>query len=174
MIIMILIIITIIILITIMIKLRYTGLTSTLFSIARKNKKTHSKKFFKFFPKEVFLIFRWMELSSPKLKKFLTFFWKKNLYLIFFIRIFIIRMFFITIIRRDFYVVSNKLRNRFFFFFSTITFLLKTLEDNSFCLFYKLNLSILLIDKYTESPLLVFYYCKNLSWCYSLRFHFSF
>ena len=43
-----------------------------------------------------------------------------------------------------------------------IYILLKTLGDNSFSFFYELNQSILLINKFIESLLLVLYYCENL------------
>ena len=72
--------------------------------------------------------------------------------LIFFIRIFSIRT------TRKFFVVGNKLD---VFFQQHIYFLLKTLEDDSLYLSYKLNRSILMIGKYSESLLLVFCYCEH-------------
>ena len=61
-----------------------------------------------------------------------------------------------------------------FFLQQHIYILLKTLEDNSLYLFYKLNQSILLINKYIKSLLLVFYYweiCIDFS---TIRFYFIF
>ena len=39
------------------------------FPSSKKRKKTHSEKISSIFPKNIFLIFQGMELSSPKLKK---------------------------------------------------------------------------------------------------------
>ena len=47
-------------------------------------------------------------------------------------------------------------------FFSLTAILLKAVEDISLYLFKILNQSILLIGKYIESLLLVFYYYENL------------
>ena len=64
--------------------------------------------------------FRKWNLLIPKIKKNFIFFQKKFLYLIFFIRVFFIRIFSIIVIRRNFYVVSNK---RLLFFNKIFTFI---------------------------------------------------
>ena len=73
--------------------------------ISGENLQDPKNKIFSYFGKWNFL--------TPSFKK-LIFFQKKLLYLIFFIRIFFIRIFFIRIIRRNFYVISNKLKHLFF------------------------------------------------------------
>ena len=104
---------------------------------------------------------------APNLKNFF-YFSKKDFMFNFlhwnvFITVFFIRIFFIRIIRRNFYVINNKLI-RLFLLQQHIYILLKTLEDNSFYLYSKLNQSILLIDKYIKTPFLVFQSWENLCW----------
>ena len=80
---------------------------------------------------------------------------------VFFIRIFLNRVFFIIIIRRNVYVISNLLSN-ILFLYQHIFVLLKALGDISVYLFYKLNQSVFLIDKYIDRLHLVFYYHRTL------------
>ena len=100
---------------------------------------------------------------------------KKNIFmshistiLIFFIRIFLIRLFLIRIffvrifsirIRRNFYIINNIFRN----LFSLTTYLhfLKTLVDIIFTCSKNRIDQKLLIRKYIEKLLLVFYWCGN-------------
>ena len=97
---------------------------------------------------------------------------------------FFVRIFSIRIIQRNFYVVSNILRNLF-----SLTAYLHSPKNtwyslNSFIncflnLFCKLNKSILLIDKYFQNLLLVFYNCILLYYitCFDfsvMRFYISF
>ena len=100
----------------------------------------------------------------------LIFFIRSSLIRIFFTRIFFIRIFTIRIITRI--INSNILR---YFFFSLTIYLtfLKTLEDNGFYLFYKLNQSILLIDKKLRA---LFWYFITVKICIDfslIRYYFS-
>ena len=78
-----------------------------------------------------------------------------------------IKLFFIRIIWRNFYVINNAFGYLFFLWQYTSIFL-KTLADNTFYHFQEQNRLILLINQYSDSLLKVFHSHKNL---YFLYFH---